>query len=654
MKKKKLTIKNPHREIKLFTRRIIVSVVLVIFFSLGLMTRLFYLQINQHQTFTSLSEQNTITIIPVEPARGLIYDRNGVLLAKNIPSFNLELNPSQTKGGVPDTIRRLQAIISISPKDIEMFNHRRKQSSSHVPIPLRMKLTEAEVARLYVNQYFFPGISIKTRLIRNYPLGELLGHIVGYEGRINAKDMEQIDKINYSDSEYIGKMGVEKQYEKELHGTVGNQEAETDANGRIERVIAEHSPINGQDIYLTIDTRLQEAASQALGNESGAIVVINPNNGEILAMVSKPTYDPAPFVIGITPEDYQTLLNMPERPLYDRAMRGLFSPGSTIKPFYAIGALNFKAITRDFKIHDTGLFYLPGVSHVFHDWDWKHHGHGIVDVSRGIIVSCDVFFYNVAQRLGANRQDAILNAFGFGKPTGVDLPHEIGGLVPTPAWKRKVRHEGWYAGDTLNIGIGQGTLMVTPLQLAQAVSIIAMRGVRYQPHILLKTMHANQTMLQPHFLPEQRVVLNDPTIWDTVIGAMQKVISSGEGTAHHFGRDAPYTAAGKTGTAQVVGRANGEDEDENTPKMLRNNHLFISFTPVDHPQIAVAVIYEHMIGPDALARQVMDAYYRIQANPNITSALPPEPVDQTQQSNNPATPQPAQKPKLVQHRNNIH
>ena len=284
MKKKKLTIKNPHREIKLFTRRIIVSVVLVVSFCLGLIVRLFYLQINQHQTFTSLSEQNTITIIPVEPARGLIYDRNGVLLAKNIPSFNLELNPSQAKGGVADTIRRLQAIISITPKDIEMFNHRRKQSSSHVPIPLRMKLTEAEVARFYVNQYFFPGVSIKTRLIRNYPLGELMGHIVGYEEQgINAKDMEQNDKINSSDSEYIGKMGVEKQYENELHGTVGNQEAETDANGRIERVIAEHSPINGQDLYLTIDIRLQEAASQALGDESGAIIVINPNNGEIFS-----------------------------------------------------------------------------------------------------------------------------------------------------------------------------------------------------------------------------------------------------------------------------------------------------------------------------------------------------------------------------------
>jgi penicillin-binding protein 2 len=621
-----LTIKNPKREIRLFTLRIIVSVALVILFCLGLVARLWYLQISQNKFFSTLSEQNTVTIIPVEPTRGLIYDRNGVVLAKNIPSFNLELNPSRVKNGVNDTIRRLQAFIPITPKDIELFNHRRKQSSSHVPIPLRMKLTEEEVARFYVNQYFFPGVSVKTRLIRNYPMGELMGHVVGYEGRINAKDMEQIDKDNYSDSEYIGKMGVEKQYEKELHGTVGDQEAETDANGRIERVIAEHRPINGQDVYLTIDIRLQQAASEALGDESGSIIVINPNNGEILAMVSKPTYDPAPFVMGITPEDYQTLLNMPERPLYDRSMRGLFAPGSTVKPFYAIGALHYKAITKDFKIHDTGLFYLPGVSHVFHDWDWKHHGHGIVDVVRGITVSCDVFFYNVAQRLGANRQDNILFAFGFGKPTGIDLPHEISGLVPTPAWKRKVRHEGWYAGDTLNIGIGQGTLMVTPLQLAQAVSIIAMRGIRYQPHVLLKTVQGNQINLQPHFPPERRVVLSDPGIWDTIIGAMQKVISSGEGTAHHFGRDAPYPAAGKTGTAQIVGRANGEDENASTPKLLRNNHLFISFTPVDQPQIAVAVIYEHMIGPDALARKVMDAYYQLQSNNKPSPSPAPGPT----------------------------
>ncbi len=611
---KKLTIKNPQIEIKLFSRRIMVSAILVILFCIGLIARLCYLQISQNKFFSSLSEQNTVTIIPVEPTRGLVFDRNGVLLAKNIPSFNLEIDPSRVKNGLWDTIRRLQVIIPISGHDLEVFNHRRKQSSSHVSIPLRMKLTEEEVARFYVNQYFFPGVTIKTRLIRSYPLAELTGHLVGYVGRINTNDMEHINKVNYSDSEYIGKMGVEKQYENELHGTVGDQEVETDANGRIERVLAEHKPINGQDIYLTIDTRLQQAADAALGDESGSIIVINPNNGEILAMVSKPTYDPAPFVMGITSGDYQELLNMPERPLYDRSTRGIFSPGSTIKPFYAIGGLNFKVITKDFKIHDTGLFYLPGVSHVFHDWDWKHHGHGIVDVSRAIIVSCDIFFYNVAQRLGANRQDAILNAFGFGKPTGIDVPHELGGLVPTPAWKRKVRHEGWYAGDTLNIGIGQGTLMVTPLQLAQAVSIIAMRGIRYQPHVMLRTMLDNQVKWQPRYQPEQRVVLNDPEIWNTVINAMQRVVSSGEGTAHHFGRDAPYTVAGKTGTAQVVGRANGEDEDASTPKLLRNNHLFISFTPVDHPQIAVAVIYEHSIGPDALARQVMDAYYRLQAN----------------------------------------
>jgi penicillin-binding protein 2 len=609
--RRRLTIKHHQGEIQLFSRRVIVCAVLIFLFVGALIGRLIYLQVFQHEFLSLLSEQNLMTIVPTEPNRGLIYDRNGVLLAKNTPSFNLTVNPSKVHN-LWDTIGRLQTILLITPHDIDMFKRRLKQTSRHQPIPLKMKLTEAEMARFYVNQYFFPGVNIETRMIRNYTMGELFSHVIGYVGRINEKEADSIDKVNYSASDYIGKIGIEKQYEDRLHGTVGSQEVETDANGRTLRVLSETKPISGQDLYLTIDSRLQQAASDALGDETGSIIVMNPNNGEILAMVSKPFYNPDMFVMGITAQDYQQLLNMPEKPLYDRGLRGIFPPGSSIKPFYAIGALDSQAITLNYKIHDTGLFTLPGVAHVYHDHGWKKGGHGVVDVIRGIIVSCDTFFYNVAVRLGIRAQDRILQMFDFGKPTGVDLPNELSGLVPTPEWKKRVKGESWYMGDSVVMGIGQGFLLVTPLQLVQGVSLIAERGVKYQPHLLLKAIESGQTVLQPTYSGQQEVTLQNPKNWDIVISAMQQVVMKPGGTAYGFfgGATSPYQVAGKTGTAQVVNREGGEDQNENTPKALRNNHLFIAFAPVDHPQIAIVVLYEHGIGAPRLARQVMDAYFQ--------------------------------------------
>lgn len=609
--RRRLTIKHHQGEIQLFSRRVIVCTILIFLFAGLLIGRLIYLQVFQHEFFATLSEQNLMTVVPIEPNRGLIYDRNGVLLTKNVPSFNLTLNPSKIKN-IPTTIANLQAFIDIAPRDIEMFQRRLKQSSPHQPIPLKMKLTEQEMARFYVNQYFFPGVNIETRMIRSYLMGELFSHVIGYVGRINEQEQNTIDKVNYSGSEYIGKIGIEKQYEDLLHGTVGSQEVETDANGRTLRVLKETKPISGQDLYLTIDSRLQQAASDALGDETGSIIVMNPNNGEILAMVSKPFYNPDMFVMGITSRDYQQLLNTPEKPLYDRALRGIFPPGSTIKVFYATGALDLKAISLDYKIHDTGLFTLPGVAHVYHDHGWKRGGHGTVDVIRGIIVSCDTFFYNVAVRLGIRNQDKILQEFGFGRPTGIDLPNELGGLVPTPEWKRRIKGESWYMGDSVPIGIGQGYLLVTPLQLVQGVSLIAERGIKYQPHLLLKSVEGPKTLLQPTYPPQQLVSLEDPSIWNTIISAMQQVVMAPGGTAFNSfqGSNVPYTVAGKTGTAQVVNREGGEDQDENTPKALRNNHLFIAFAPIDHPQIAIVVLYEHGIGAPRLARKVMDIYFQ--------------------------------------------
>lgn len=612
----RLTIKHHRGEIQLFTRRIFVCTFFVILFMGALIARLVYLQVYQHEFFLTLSEQNVMTIVPTEPNRGLIYDRNGVLLAKNQASFNLTVNPSKIKN-LNETVRLLQNFINITPHDLEVFQRRVRQTPRNQPIPLRMKLTEAEMARFYVNQYFLPGVNIEAKMIRSYPMGELYSHIIGYVGRINEKEQETIDKVNYSGSDYIGKIGIEKQYENLLHGVVGSQVVETDANGRPLRVLGENKPVSGQDLYLTIDNRLQQAASDALGNEAGSIIVMNPKNGEILAMVSKPFFDPEMFVLGITSQDFQQLIHLPDKPLYDRGLRGMFPPGSTIKPFYAVGALDSKVITPQYKINTNGIFMLPGVAHVYHDHNWKHGGFGVVDVVKAIIVSCDTFFYNVAVKLGIRAQDRILQEFGFGKPTGIDLPNEIGGLAPTPEWKRRVKGQSWYTGDTVVMGIGQGFLLATPLQLVQGVSIIANRGVKYQPHLLLKSAMGDKTMLQPAYPAQQLVNLQDPSIWNLVIGAMEKVVMKAGGTAFGSfgGSSVSYTVAGKTGTAQVVNRAGGEDEDENTPKALRNNHLFIGFAPAEDPQIAVVVLWEHGHGAPRMARQVMDTYFQKPTTP---------------------------------------
>ncbi|MBS0349930.1 MAG: penicillin-binding protein 2 [Proteobacteria bacterium] len=633
--RRRLTIKHHEAEIRLFTRRVIVCVFFIFLFAGALIGRLAYLQVFEHDFYSNLSEQNFMTIIPTEPNRGLIYDRNGVLLAKNVPSFNLMINPSKVTN-LAATIDRLKRFIDITPHDLELFKRRLKQTSPHQPVPLKMKLDEAETTRFYENQYFFPGVTIETRMIRTYPKGELFSHVLGYVGRINEQEQETIDKINYSASDYIGKIGIEKEYENILHGTVGNQEVETDANGRILRILKENKPIPGQDLYLSIDSRLQQVASDALGSETGSIIVINPNNGEILAMVSKPFYNPDAFVMGITTQDYQQLLNAPDKPLYDRSVRGVFPPGSTIKPFYAIGALDSKAITMDYKIHDTGIFMLPGVAHVYHDHSWKSGGQGIVDVVKGLIISNDTFFWNVAVRLGIRAQDRILFNFGFGKPTGIDLPNELSGLVPTPEWKRKIHGESWYMGDSVAMGIGQGYLLVTPLQLVQGIALIAGRGSLYQPHLLMKSVQGGRTVFQPQYRPRQIVTLQDPKIWDTVISAMQKVVMKPGGTAYGFfnGATVTYQVAGKTGTAQVTDIGGEDKQDANTPRALRNNHLFIAFAPIDHPQIAIAVMYEHGLGAPRMARQVMDAYFNVPTPPTQPTPLKPGTPSSGQPNNN--------------------
>jgi len=602
MEKKKVKLKDHLKEVGLFNRRLLSALLIVIILMVILVLRLFYLQIIQHSTYTTLSQKNQVTLLPIAPNRGLIYDRHGVLIAQNIPVFSLEIIPDKVKD-LNATIKALKQFIDITPEDEAEFNKQIKQHRRFDTIPLKIKLSEDEVAKFYVNQYRFPGVLINARLIRYYPLGPSMADILGYVGRINEQELGRIDEADYAATNFIGKIGIEGYYEDQLHGEVGYQQVETDASGRIVRVLKRIPPKPGHDIYLSVDSKLQIAAEKALGEDFGAVVVIKPTTGEVLAMASRPTYDPNLFVKGMTTKQYNELQNAPGRPLFNRTLRGQYAFGSTIKPFLALEGLNSHAITTEFKIRDPGYYSLPGSSHVYRDW--KRGGHGTVNVSKAITISCDTFFYRLGVKMGISHIDAILHDFGFGHPTGVDIGEELPGLVPTPAWKRKAKGQPWYPGDTVISSIGQGYMLTTPLQLAHGTAILAMRGQGYRPHFLMKwqdekgKFHKNS----PIKAPEVNI---DPEYWDIVIEAMHNVVLPG-GTAARFGRT-PYKVAGKTGTAQVYS-THGRGASKNVPKHLRDNTLFIAFGPIEKPEIAVGVIVENSKRAKMVARKVFDAYF---------------------------------------------
>jgi penicillin-binding protein 2 len=600
---KKLAIKDHQNEIKLFQGRAIALCAFVLLFALIIAGRLFYLQIIGHGFYTTLSEQNIVNIIPITPKRGLIYDRNGILLAKNVPVFSLMIVPGRVKH-LNETVKELEKILTITPEQLTIFQRNLHQYHRFSPIPLIAKLTEVEAAKFYVNQYRFPGVSVTPHLLREYILGETFSNVIGYVARITREDMENLDHDNYVASGNIGKTGIEKQYEALLRGTPGSEEVEINARGEVVRTLKKTLPTPGENLYLTIDSRLQQFTEKALGDDAGVVIAINPNNGEILAMVSNPSFDPNPFVTGISTKEYQALLNAPNHPLYNRAIRGLYSPGSTIKPFYAIAALDSGQINKDTSIVDHGQFQVPNTKHVFHDW--KLNGHGIVNVTKALAVSCDTFFYNLAQNMGIYKMDQILLRFGFGVATGIDFPGELSGVVPSPEWKRKVKGLPWYSGDAINAGIGQGTLLVTPLQLVVATAALATHGMRLKPYLVLK--QDDPSGLAP-------IILNNENVWETVTEGMQDVLRKPYGTANGVGKNLSYAVAAKTGTAQVFGnRTRSEEKSElNIPKLLRNNHLFIAYAPVDHPQIALVVIVEHNAKANQVAREVLDFYFHAQA-----------------------------------------
>lgn len=591
--------------------RLNLLVALLIILSFLLLLRLAFLQISQFKRYETLSLKNQMNIIPIAPPRGVILDRNGVLLAENIPVYVLELIPEHVKD-INKTIAKLRILLpSISDEDVIQFNRAKKQSRSFVPIPIKLKLTQEDVAVFASNQYHFPGVSIKARLMRHYPLGEVAAHALGYVGRINIQELKQVDPTNYRATNFIGKSGIEKYYEDLLHGTVGYQMVETDVSGRTLRVMNKISPVSGAKLYLSLDMQLQQAAYDALKDKRGAAVVINSHNGEILALVSSPSFDPNLFVSGVSTKDYKVLSNALQRPMFNRAVRGVYPPASTIKPFVGLAGLDKGFVTSTSEIYDHGKFKLPTASHIYHDW--KKTGHGAVNFKRAITVSCDTYFYQLGTKMGISNIEHMLLKFGLGALTKIDLNEEANGIVPSIHWKRAIKGVSWYPGDTVITSIGQGFMLATPLQMANATATLSQHGMRFRPHLLIKTVNSDNdevTMYKP--IQEEHIKLNDEANWALVSEAMHSVLTSNEGTGYRFGRNPPYPVAGKTGTAQVhSGQQYAKTRYEDIPEALRDNSLFIAFSPVESPDIAITVVVENDSSASVVARQILDTYYKI-------------------------------------------
>ncbi|HET6655507.1 MAG TPA: penicillin-binding protein 2, partial [Gammaproteobacteria bacterium] len=604
-------IKNQEAEYRQFLTRAVIGGALATFALLAVLSRLLWLQVMHHDHFVTLSENNRLRIEPVAPTRGLIYDRNGVVLARNVPSYALTITPEQTPD-IKATLARLGKIIHLRPVDIKNFQELRKTKRSFQPVVLRSDLSQDEVATFAVNRQRFPGVDIRAQLKREYPLGAVTAHVTGYVGSISQRDLKNVDPAQYSGTSEIGKIGVERAYESLLHGSVGERQVEVNAQGRIIRVLNTHPPTPGSDIYLSIDAHLQRIAYEALGTHRGAVVAIDPRNGEILAMVSKPGYDPNLFVGGISYKDYAELRDDPRQPLFNRVLRGQYPPGSTIKPFMGLAAMYYGVATPSRQVYCPGHYKLPDDPHIYHGW--KRWGHGEVDLREAITESCDVYFYQIAVDLGIDHIHDFLAKFGFGEPTGVDLVGEVDGLNPSPAWKRGETGYPWYPGETVIVGIGQGYLLVTPLQLAAATATLAEQGQRYRPRIL----HAIGNPMTDATLPADpqplpSVKLRNPHNWDVITSDMVNVVESIHGTAHRIDGSS-FKIAGKTGTAQVYS-IDPEDrlaDGRKIPKSLWDHALFVAFAPAENPRIAVAVIVEHggHGGSTAspIVRAVMDAY----------------------------------------------
>jgi penicillin-binding protein 2 len=606
--RKPLAIKDHQRERRTFQFRAVLAFIVVVLMMAALVSRIAYLQVIEYERYSALSDKNRIQLQPVAPNRGLIYDTNGVLLADNRPSHNLTL----VKERVDDmqaTIAELAQLIPISERDIEGFERRLKQRRRPFePVPLRFKLSEQEIAKVAVNFHRLPGVQVDAELIRHYPHGEPLVHALGYVGRINEQELKRVDNQNYSATNHIGKLGVEKYYEDQLHGRVGFQQVETNARGQVLKVLSRQDPLPGRDLSLYLDLELQQVAHQALAGRRGAVVALDPNTGGILALVSTPGYDPNAFVSGISSSDYKALQQHDDLPLFNRALRGRYPPASTIKPIIGLAAIDTRTVSLNYKIWDPGWYQLTEGGRFYRDW--KKNGHGQVNLRSAIVESCDVYFYDVGKRMGIDPMSDYLGRFGFGQVTTLDLPEAHAAILPSNEWKKSARGNPWFTGDSLNLSIGQGFMVATPMQLATATMLIANQGDWVNPR-MLKSMSVSQPEELPFELqiPERKqladVELNRDSYWDYIIRSMEEVMHGQRGTARGSGRNAPYRMAGKTGTAQVVRIKQDEEYDaEKLAERHRDHGLFVGFAPVKNPQIVVAVVVENGGGGSSAAAPV--------------------------------------------------
>jgi len=596
------------REVAIHRGRILVASMAVLAAVATLLYRYYDLQIVSYQQFLTQSERNRVRLEALAPTRGLIYDRKGRLLASNEPSQSLAVVVERA-GSLPALFERLDALVGLEDDELERFQERRRRSRPYDAVPLKLRLTDQEVAVIGVHRHTLPGVTIEAQLTRAYPEGELLAHVVGYVGRINQQEANRIEAEAYRGTYHIGKVGLEKRYEQVLLGQVGNQNIEANAHGRVLRVLDREPPAPGANLDLFLDLELQRVAYEALGEQRGAVVALDPRNGGVLALVSKPGFDGNLFVNGISSARYAALRDSPDTPLLNRTVQGQYPPGSTVKPMLALAGLELGLITPETTVPDPGWYRIPGDSRRYRDWILRIRGTGHapeVDMRMAIAESCDVYYYDLARLMGIDTLAEGLAPYGFGATTGIDVTSEQPGILPNRDWKRRKLGQPWYPGETLSVGIGQGYMLATPLQLANAAMILANRGVAYRPSVVSRVAG------QPVPRDPLRVVQASPEHWSAVVAAMMDVVHQPSGTAAAISRDLPYTIAGKTGTSQVIGIAQNAVYDEEAIDARHRNHgWFMAFAPVDRPKIAIAVLAENGGGSSAaypVARKVMDAW----------------------------------------------
>jgi len=600
-------LKDHENDARLVRGRVVVGAIVAMVLVGVLVARLYYLQVIQYDYHSTLSENNRVHVQPIPPSRGLIYDRNGVIIADNRPSFSLSMTRERA-GDWAQVLDTVVQVLQLSPDDRAIFEKRVKQGRRPFePVPILFELNEEQIARIAVNQFRLPGVEVVAQLVRHYPQGAHFAHSVGYMGRINEKELKSLDSVAYSGTHHIGKTGVERFYEAQLHGQVGYEEVETNARGRVLRVLKRVDPVPGQDIVLSLDIALQEAAEAALAGRRGAIVALDPNTGEVLAMVSQPSFNPNLFVTGISFKAYAELRDSIDRPLFNRVLRGLYPPGSTIKPAVAIAGLDSGVTTASTRVFDPGYFQLPNFDHKYRNWN--RTGDGWVDLDTAIMRSNDTYFYDLAHKMGIDRLSGYLNRFGIGQKVALDMFEESAGLMPSREWKRATRRQPWFPGETLILGIGQGYMQATPLQLAQATALVANKGKWNRPR-LARSINGQAPVDEN---PMDDIVLRDPNDWGRVNHGMQQVMHGARGTARKAAVGAQYRIAGKSGTAQVVAIRQGEKYDRTKLQERHRDHaLFVGFAPADNPKIVVAVMVENGESGSGVAapvvRQVMDAW----------------------------------------------